>query len=192
MEKMFQRAQSLATSKREKCSNRLLSPQNFLQLAADEVERATRYDRPLTVALILVDRLNAIRKADGIAVAETVLADVTARAIHMLRGPDRAGRLGPGQLGILMPETGLKQCSAAVERLCAVVRDAEIETDSGPRTVTLTVGLSALSARRRDAKAFLMSACFELRRAQSRGVDEISAAAPDLATVSIPRNGTVH
>lgn len=192
MEKLFQRAQNMATSRSEKSSTRLLSPQGFLQLAADEVERAARYDRPLTVALILIDRLGLIRNAEGQAVAETVFADITARAIHILRGPDRAGRLGPGQLGVLLPETGLKQGAAAVERLCAAVRDEAIETPSGPRHVTLTAGLSGLSTRRRDPKTFLMSACFELRRAQAQGGGAICVAPPDLATVSVQRNGTVH
>jgi len=192
MEKLFRRADTLATSKRQKCSARLLSPEGFLQLTADEVERATRYDRPLSVALILIDRLPMIRKADGAAVAEQVFAEATAKVIHSLRGPDRTGRLGPAQLGVLLPETGLQQGATAVERLRGALKADPIATASGPRSISLTAGVAALSTRRRDPKALLMAACFELRRAQAEGRDRVAMAPPDTAILALLRSRAVH
>lgn len=182
----------MATSERHKTSARLLSPQGFLQLAADEVLRANRYHRPLSVALIQIDRLQESREEHGHNVAEAIFADSTARVIHGLRAPDRVSRLGPAELGVLMPETTLKQGQAAVERLVESVDETPVETSAGPMTIIMRAGMAGLSARNRDPKAFLMTAWLELRRAQSSGKPNISVAPPDLATVTISRSGQVH
>ena len=192
MEKIFARASTMATSSRQRLSERLMSPQDFLQLTADECIRANRYHRPLSVALVQVDGLNMLRKADGETVAGTVLADTVARLIHSMRGPDRTGRLGPGQVGILLPETTLNQANKALERLRETIADTWIETGAGKRKVTISCGLAGLSARMRDPKTFLMTACFELRRAQNIGENTICSADPDLAMMTVNRSGKVH
>lgn len=191
MEKMLSRVAAMASSQRE-LTARLLSPQAFLQLAADEVERAGRYDRPLSVALVLVDDIQEFRKADGLDTAEFIFADITARVMHSLRGPDRTGRLGPGQLGILMPETTLKQAGVAVDRLRETIFETPVETPAGARSVTICAGVAAMSTRTRDAKAFLMTACYELRRAQTAGRNCVCVARPEVASMTIPRSGQVH
>lgn len=192
MEKMFARATTMGTNARQKLSERLLAPPSFLQLTADEVVRASRYHRPLTVVLIQIDGLQTLRQSKGDDVAREVFADVTARVLHALRAPDRIGRLGPGQLGVLMPETGLKHSVKAVERMQNTIRATDVQTQAGECFVTISAGLAGLSARMRDPKTFLMSACFELRRAQSMGPNTICAADPDFAVMTVNRSGQVH
>lgn len=192
MEKIFARAPTLATGSRQNISERLLAPQGFLQLTADEVLRASRYHRPLSVSLIQIDGLQTIRQNDGEETARTIFADTTARVIHAMRIPDRVGRLGLGQLGLLLPETTLKQALAASERLRETIEFSTVSTEMGERRVTISVGLATLSARMRDAQTFLMAACFELRRAQSEGANCVCAAGPDLAMVTVNRSGQVH
>lgn len=192
MEKMFARATTMGTNARQRVSERLLAPPSFLQLSADEVIRASRYHRPLSVVLIQIDGFQAIRQSKGDNATREIFADVTARVVHALRAPDRIGRLGPGQLGVLMPETGLKQCVKAVERMQNAIETTAIPTEAGECLVTISAGLSGLSARMRDPKTFLMSACFELRRAQSIGPNSICSADPDFAIMTVNRSGQVH
>lgn len=192
MEKMFARASTMGTGSRQRLSERLLTPPGFMQTTADEVVRALRYHRPLSVVLIQIDDFQSVRADKGDEAARAIFVDVTARAIHALREPDRIGRLGPGQLGVLLPETGLKQATIAVERMQETVEATELETPAGAYFATVCVGLSTLSARMRDPKAFLMSACFELRRAQSEGNGRICTANPDLAVMTVARSGQVH
>lgn len=189
---MFARATTTGTGTRQRMSERLLAPPKFLQTTADEVVRATRYHRPLSVALLQIDNLGALRQSDGEEVARSVFVDVIARVIHAMRAPDQIGRLGPGQIGILMPETGLKQAGIAVGRMQTMIEMATILTPAGERATTLSAGISGLSARMRDPKAFLMSACFELRRAQSHGHNTICSANPDFAVMTVNRSGQVH
>lgn len=192
MEKMFNRIDSLTRAGRGNLPSRLLTPQAFMQLTADEVERANRYDRPLSVALLLIDGLQMIRKQHGTVVSEDVFADVTARVIRELRSPDRTGRIGNGQLGVLLPESGPKQAETAMNRVREMIADIVIKTPAGPQTVSLSIGVASLSPRTRNPKTFLMSACFELRRAQSQGCNLVCAAPPQTVRLSMPRSGELH
>lgn len=170
----------------------LLSPQGFLRMTSDEVQRANRYDRPFSAALVLVDGLSLIRKAEGMDLAEVVMTDVATRLIQSLRGPDRTGRLGFAQLGCLLPESGPRQATTAMERMRDLIERTQIPTPKGTRTVTLSVGIASLSPRMRDPKAFLMAATFELRRAQSMGGNRVCNAPADRVAISVPRSAELH
>lgn len=175
------------TTRRE----RLLSPKDFLQLTADEVDRANRYDRPLALAMMVIDGLVMLRKAEGCAVATAATNRAIDRVMEMLRKPDRIAQLGPAELGIIMPETTLKNAAAVCERLRSGA-DVSRKADDTRHDMTVSIGVAALSPRMRDPKRFLMAGCFELRRAQSRGGNKVCVATAEPVRLSIPRSGQIH
>jgi len=169
-----------------------LAPEAFLQLSADEVERAIRYDRPLSVALVLIDGLARLRKAGGPALATSVIDDVSARLLQATRGIDRLGRLGPAQLGILLPETRVTHAVIALQRVTDQIAATPVETATGPSKVTLSVGIAALTPRMRDPRNLLMTACQELRRARGDGGNRVSAVPVERIHISLPRSAGLH
>ncbi|MEM7744335.1 MAG: diguanylate cyclase [Pseudomonadota bacterium] len=164
----------------------LLPPRDFLELTADEVDRALRYDRPLTVILMTIDGFSALRNTLGNDRVESLFGQVRDKVLGSLRSHDRTGRLGRGELGALLPETTLSNAVSATDRLRIALAD---DTTVG---ASVSMGVAALSPRMRDPKTFLMTACFELRRAQSQGTGEVSVAEPEVLKVSIPRSGSIH
>lgn len=170
----------------------LMSPARFLELTSDEVARALRYDRPLSVVLISIDKL-AKQLASGDAHAAIARFDqVSAIVIDALRSHDRSGRLSKGEIGILMPETTLKHVRPVAERLRDQIVDGLSAGALGDVHPTVSVGAAAVSPRMRNPYTFLMSAIFELRRAKSLGGSHVAVAEPDLAAVSIPRSSHIH
>lgn len=176
-----------STDRRE----RLLLPREFLQLATDEVDRASRYDRPLAAALVMLDGLALLRKTQGHSVARAAKDRTISQVVEMLRRPDRIAQLGPSELGILMPETTLKNAAAVSQRLCRDVDHASVEAEATDR-ITLSIGVVALSPRMRDARRFLMTGWLELRRARSRGGNTVAIASAETVRLSIPRSGKIH
>ena len=170
----------------------VLTPGRFLTLTVDEVRRAVRYDRPLSVALIRVDGLGAIRGKDGGAAAEEIVAAIAGRIAVGCRALDRLARLDPDELGLLMPETRLKDAHRMAERLR---RSAWPETgrfaDDCPVT-TLSFGLAAVSPRLREPCVLMLTAAAELRKARSAGGDQVSLAAPDAIVTTTRRSDRVH
>jgi diguanylate cyclase (GGDEF)-like protein len=172
--------------------DRLLTPRQFLQMAGDEVERANRYDRPLSLAMVQIDHLTMLRKTDGLSIADEVINSVLSAVCSAMRGPDKTAKLGRGELGILLPETSLKHAGEVAERLKERIARLTVETEAGPRAVTLSIGVSTINPRVRDPKTFLMSGCFELRRAQSKGGNQVSVAAPEMVRMTVPRSPQIH
>lgn len=193
MEKLFDQLSDVTEGRGRNGQERLLKPTEFLQLTADEVDRASRYDRPLAVAILVFDRLTQFREVEGQRKTEEVVERLLMRLTELLRGPDRTARLGPTEVGVLMPETTLKNAAAVAERMRRAIAQ-EAATGPNPRlgAISASIGVAAMSPRMRDPKRFLMTACFELRRAQSRGGDSVSVAEPDTVRLSIPRSGQIH
>ena len=190
MEKLLQRAMMMFC-RREKSACQL-APVDFLQVAGDEVPRAVRYDRPLALLMISIDGMSMIRKADGQPTSAVIFQTVALLFEDMMRQPDRIGRLGAGELGVLLPETSLTNAAAVGERLRRGVEALTIQTPAGARSVTLSVGVAAVTPRLRDPKTFLMRGCFELRRARSFGGNRVCVASAEKVRLTIPRNAKIH
>ncbi|MGD1925058.1 MAG: GGDEF domain-containing protein [Paracoccaceae bacterium] len=171
---------------------RALSPKGFMEIAADEVDRALRYDRPLSILMIQVGGALRIRKANGVNAAEELVAGAAEMIGHSLRRIDRLARLGPAEFGVLLPETRLGNAEIVAVRMRDHFAEVPLQTRSGPQSVSLNVGISTINPRMRNARTFLLLACAELRRARMEGAGAIRSAPPDLVRVSVARNASIH
>ena len=171
---------------------RTLSARSFLEVTEEEVDRANRYDRPLSVLIGQFEGVKRIRRAEGSMVAEEVVATAVERIHHGLRSMDRIGRLGVGEFSVLLPETRLGNAEMAAMRLRDSFSADPVETRGGPRPIFLNIGIGTLNPRLRNAKSFLMLAYSQLRLARRVGGGEISTVPPELVRVSVARNSSIH
>src|ERR1700723_3984067 len=74
------------------------------QRLAQEISRAQRHGRPLTVLLVDVDGLKQINDKHGHAAGDTLLKGFAARLQRAIRGSDLAVRLGGEEFMALLPE----------------------------------------------------------------------------------------
>jgi len=171
---------------------RTLSPQAFLEKTDEEVDRAVRYDRPLSVLMIQLQGILLIRKEEGPDVAEEAVASAAEIIARALRRIDQIGRLGVGEFGVLLPETRLGSAEKTAMRLRDCFETEALDLRSGPRHIILNVGISTVNPRMRNAKTFLMLACQQLRNARRKGNGEICTVPPEIVRVSVSRNGSIH
>lgn len=169
-----------------------LTPREFMTLADQEVRRASRYTRPLSVIMIQLNEIGQIVKTEGSEPARKIALSSIDRISQMMRDTDLMSHLGPAEIGLLLPETRLEQAYIAALRLRMAFDDVALETPVGPRFVSLCLGVAAISPRTRNAKTFLMQACVELRRARADGPGSVCAAAPDTSRVLRPGTRAVH
>jgi mutator protein MutT len=85
----------------------------------EEIERASRYARPLSLILIDVDELAAINDRHGRAVGDQIIAQLVALMTHSARAIDRVGRVNGGGFALLLPETPAGAALGISERLRA-------------------------------------------------------------------------
>jgi diguanylate cyclase len=84
----------------------LLSRDAFMLALEQELDRAARYERELTLVVFDVAQLAAVNDRHGLETGDRVLRSVAEAAGSTLRRSDVAGRLGGDEFGVLLLETG--------------------------------------------------------------------------------------
>jgi len=87
------------------------------ELAHNEIKRAERYDFPLALVFLDIDRFKAINDQYGHDVGDCVLTGVAQRIKAHLRDSDSLCRWGGEEFIILMPHTDLDQACLIAEKL---------------------------------------------------------------------------
>jgi diguanylate cyclase (GGDEF)-like protein len=133
------------------------SRRKFFELAEREFNRAMRYQKPLSVIMLDVDKFKKINDRFGHRAGDMALKLVVAQCKASLRDVDIFGRLGGEEFAVVLPDTDLEQAVRAAERLCKLVQSANleeaenlIELETGRKfkkdalKVTISVGVAAL------------------------------------------------
>jgi diguanylate cyclase (GGDEF)-like protein len=116
----------------------------FLELLKKEIERARRYQRPVTLAYLDLDNFKNVNDTFGHAIGDKALQAVVSAAEASIRVTDMLARLGGDEFALLLPETDMKAARAVIEKIrSGIVR----EMASRKWPVTLSVGsLTSLQA----------------------------------------------
>ena len=136
----------LATAVEAATTDRLTHVANRPMLLAtlyEEVERAARYGRPLTVAFIDLDLFKPINDTYGHEAGDVVLEGVAAVLRQSIRRSDIVGRYGGEEFVIVFPETTVDEATAVAEKLRILVSKQRftVGTDEGI-AVTVSIGLA--------------------------------------------------
>jgi diguanylate cyclase (GGDEF)-like protein len=87
------------------------------QRLAEEISRAVRHERPLTVLLMDLDGLKQINDRLGHAAGDLVLKSFAERLQRAIRGSDLAVRLGGDEFMVLLPECRAEEVRHVVARV---------------------------------------------------------------------------
>jgi diguanylate cyclase (GGDEF)-like protein len=156
----------------------LATRQRFDELIAAEVERAARFGKDLSLALLSVDDYTRIGESGGPPQADEVLRTIAGILRASARDVDEAARYGPEELAVALPETGTDGALVFAERVQAAVREAEITLLDGAGTMraTASLGIATFSGSREDARGLVATARAALDRARAAGGDRIEIA----------------
>lgn len=94
-----------------------LNRRGFIAKAAMEFRRAARHDRPLSIAVLDLDKFKAVNDEEGHAAGDYVLKSLSAQWMSLSRSTDIVGRLGGDEFAMLMPETDAEQARELMTRL---------------------------------------------------------------------------
>jgi two-component system cell cycle response regulator len=140
--------------------------QALLMALFTEVERAGRYDRPLSVAFVDIDHFKAVNDTYGHAVGDVVLRGVAQAIKSNLRQTDLIGRYGGEEFMLLLTETNVEDGAILTEKLRHLVGRLRFAVEGNPNlTVTISIGIAGGSGNQlrvetlvRDADAAMYSA----------------------------------
>ena len=131
-----------------------------------ELERATRYERPLCVAFIDIDNFKSVNDTYGHAAGDVVLRGVAQTISENLRSSDLIGRYGGEEFMLILTETNVEEGAALSEKLRTLVERARYPIQGNTvMTVTISIGVAGGVGQQlrmenlvRDADAAMYSA----------------------------------
>jgi diguanylate cyclase (GGDEF)-like protein len=140
----------------------------------EELERAARYTRPLSLILVDIDDLRGINDRYGRQAGDFLLSQVAALLMGGVRMVDRVGRWAGGTFAIVLPETGGGAAFGLAERMRAdlAARRFGGATLPGARPLVglkLTVSCGVAAAQQHDGRGLVQRSHEALHRAKLRG-----------------------
>ena len=111
---------------------------------AREVERATRFERPLALLLLDLDHFKRVNDTFGHTVGDAVLRELARRLQECVREVDTVARYGGEEFVIICPETDAEGAGRLADRVCQTVRDDLFLVGEDAVPVTVSVGVASL------------------------------------------------
>lgn len=152
-----------------------LSRRKFLNLAEQELVRATRYQLPLMVLMLDLDNFKRVNDQHGHAAGDQVLQGFVRTVSDVLRESDLIGRLGGEEFAVLLPNTTSEGGTALAQRIVESVRASPIEVATQRIAYTVSIGGGCLNGET-SFTALLSLADAALYRAKRAGRDRLELA----------------
>ena len=130
----------------------------FFEAARRELERARRYQSPLSLIMLDIDHFKRVNDNHGHQVGDRVLVGVTNRCREKLREVDICARYGGEEFVFLLPETDLEGARQVAERLCSVINDTPIEAGEKQIHISVSLGVAELDEDCQDIQALVRRA----------------------------------
>ena len=147
----------------------------FMELCDEEVVRAGRYGRPLSVVMCDIDHFKNINDKFGHDGGDAVLKRFASLASGMLReGVDTVGRLGGEEFALLLPETDAEAAAMVADRMREVCEKIAIRMDAGVAEITCSFGVTDLAGDDDDATSMLKRADMALYESKESGRNRVT------------------
>ncbi len=139
-----------------------------------EVERATRYDRPLAVAFVDIDLFKNVNDTYGHDVGDIVLRGVAGTLRANIRAADTLGRYGGEEFMVILPETDAEAAAAIAEKLRQLVVGARFVAEGqGAISVTVSIGVATGIGRTLRVEALVRDADAAMYSAKALGRNQV-------------------
>jgi diguanylate cyclase (GGDEF)-like protein len=142
---------------------------------------SARYRVPGAYLAVGIDRLSAINDSFGIDVADAVIVEIGQRLTRSLRASDVIGRLGGDRFGVVLDHCSTTDLPAVCEKILHVMRERPVETETGPISVSVSIGALGFLGLGPTASEAMNRAEQALRQAKQDGRNrwELFAGAPE-------------
>jgi diguanylate cyclase (GGDEF)-like protein len=153
----------------------LFNARHFAAALNEELLRAERFDRPLSVVMADLDFLRDINNTYGHLAGDAVLQGIAETFREQLRQYDVPARFGGEEFSILLPETSPEQALEVAERVRRAVagRAFDVETSSEPIRATVSIGVAGFPRDGSEATELIHQADLAVYRAKLQGRNRV-------------------
>jgi diguanylate cyclase (GGDEF)-like protein/putative nucleotidyltransferase with HDIG domain len=168
----------------------LYNARHFANVLAEELGRAARFERPLSLIMADLDLLRDINNSYGHLAGDAVLKGIAEVFRAELRHYDVPARFGGEEFSILLPETPPDQALEIAERIRKAVaeRAFDVETSSEPIRATVSIGVAGFPKDGTDANELIHQADLAVYRAKLQGRNRVLGASSEPLLVPADRS----
>src|SRR5437667_2618398 len=181
----------------------LYNARYFASALAEELGRAERFGRPMSLIMADLDLLRDINNTYGHLAGDAVLQGIAEIFRAQLRHYDVPARFGGEEFSILLPETPPEQALEIAERIRKAVSETsfDVETSSEPIHATVSIGVAAFPKDGADANELIHQADLAVYRAKLQGRNRVLGASSEpllmpadrgQRLVAVPEDGDHH
>lgn len=121
----------------------LFNRRNFTQKGLDEFQRARRYNLPLSMMMLDVDKFKSINDTYGHQAGDYVLKNFASLIMNNIRDVDICGRLGGEEFGLILPNTDSDYSLTLAERLRKAIEHYPFEINGKAVSITISIGVAS-------------------------------------------------
>jgi diguanylate cyclase (GGDEF)-like protein/putative nucleotidyltransferase with HDIG domain len=159
----------------------LFNARHFAVALNEELTRAARFERPLSLVMADLDLLRDINNTYGHLAGDAVLQGIAEVFRSHLRHYDVPARFGGEEFAILLPETPPEQAFEIAERIRRTVAAStfDVETSSEPIRATVSIGVAGYPRDGADTNELIHQADLAVYRAKLQGRNRVLDASSD-------------
>jgi two-component system cell cycle response regulator len=149
----------------------------LLQATEHEIRRADRYEKPLCVLFLDLDRFKRVNDQFGHLVGSQALRQLSAVLLQCIRQVDTLARYGGDEFTILLTDTDLETGRSVAERIRRTVGETLFEGGrDAPIRLSISIGVACFPDHGYDRDSLLDVADKAMYRAKSLGRNRVCTA----------------
>ncbi len=148
--------------------------------AREEVERARRFNRPLSLMIMDLDAFKSINDRHGHPFGDKVLRNLADLGSRTLRQTDLFARVGGEEFVVLMPETTTETAAAIADRLRVALAATPVVDGDVAVAATVSIGIATHGPDAATMEELMARADRALYTAKTGGRDRVVVSRGDL------------
>lgn len=145
----------------------------FYSLLKDELERAQRYNRPVSLLMIDIDEFKRVNDTHGHRAGDAILETLGPLLTAQARASDRVCRYGGEELAVILPETDWEVAMLTAGRLRGAVEDQAFKIDGEVIGITISIGVATYPQQVDSTDGLVEAADLALYAAKEAGRNRV-------------------
>jgi diguanylate cyclase (GGDEF)-like protein len=145
----------------------------FFILGSHEVKQAARYQLPLSLIMLDIDKFKDINDNHGHETGDLILQMLAKTIKKGIRGVDVAARLGGEEFAVLLPSTHAAGAAVTAERLRLAVMKKYILHQGRKIAITISAGVAEYNKEKSDLDILLRNADVAMYQAKEEGRNQV-------------------